>query len=473
MYFWKNLIKKNKSKFIFFKNNKRYIRSFKQVLLDAQKIYKPFKIDSENLIFLEGSNDISFFLNYLFFLVNGNPVFLLDKNPKKTYLKNLIKKFRPSFCILQSSTNYDNIGEIKKFLFKNDYDFNLIKFHQNKISNKKLSFLIPTSGSTSQSKFVKLSKDNIDFITKQISKGLKISKNETVITTLPPNYVYGLSILNCHLFVGTNIVINNFSPFEKKFWNILEKEKIKTIGGVPYTYEIFDKLKIYNSKLKYLKKFTQAGGELSTDIKLKFLDYCKNNKKKFFVMYGQTEAASRITILDFINLENKVKSIGKPLNKSNLYPVNEKQKRVMKPYEEGELVYEGKNIMMGYCENLSELNQDNNIQKLFTGDIGYFDKEKFFYITGRKNRIIKIFGTRINLSDLENDFYKNNLRTCIIYKNNKIFIFIEDKKLEKTVLDVISERINLHKYIFKIKILKKFPRNKNSKIDYKTLNKLV
>lgn len=473
MYFWKNIIKKNRSKFIFFKDNKKYIKSFKEVLLDAKKIFKPLEIKPTDLIFLEGYNDISFFLNYLFFIQNENPVFLLDKNPKKTYLKNLIKKFKPSYCIIKNNDKIGPIGEKKKIIFKNDYNFSILKFNQNKITNKKLSFLIPTSGSTSQSKFVKLSKDNIDFITKQISKGLKISKNETVMTTLPPNYVYGLSVINCHLLVGTNIVINSFSPLEKKFWDILNKEKVRTISGVPYTYEILDKLKIYNSKLRYLKKFTQAGGELSEEIKLKFLDYCKVNKKKFFVMYGQTEASSRITILDFKNLENKIKSIGKPINKGVLYPVNEKKNRIKRPYVKGELVYEGKNIMMDYCKNLKELNNENTNQRLFTGDIGYFDKDNFFYISGRKNRIVKIFGIRINLSDLENDFLKNNLKTCLTYKKKKIYIFIDNKRFEKKILDIISERINLNRNIFEIKILNKFPINDNGKINYFKLNKLV
>ena len=38
---------------------------------------------------------------------------------------------------------------------------------------------------------------------------------------------------------------------------------------------------------------------------------------------------------------------------------------------------------------------------LFTGDIAYFDKENFFYITGRIKRIIKMFGIRISLEDVE------------------------------------------------------------------------
>ena len=38
---------------------------------------------------------------------------------------------------------------------------------------------------------------------------------------------------------------------------------------------------------------------------------------------------------------------------------------------------------------------------LFTGDIAYFDKENFFYITGRIKRTIKMLRIRISLEDVE------------------------------------------------------------------------
>ena len=42
-------------------------------------------------------------------------------------------------------------------------------------------------------------------------------QNDTAITTLPPSYVYGLSIINTHLKVGAKIVLNKFSVLEKIF----------------------------------------------------------------------------------------------------------------------------------------------------------------------------------------------------------------------------------------------------------------
>ena len=50
--------------------------------------------------------------------------------------------------------------------------------------------------------------------------------------------------------------------------------------------------------------------------------------------------------------------------------------------------------MIGYIETPKDLikKRKNNFQ-LFTGDLGYFDKENFF-ILREKKRIIKIYGHR-------------------------------------------------------------------------------
>ena len=84
-------------------------------------------------------------------------------------------------------------------------------------------FLQSTSGSTGSAKCVKLTKKNIEINTKDIIKSLKISKNHTTITTLPISYVYGLSIINTHLFSGAKIILNNTSIFQKKFWDFFFK----------------------------------------------------------------------------------------------------------------------------------------------------------------------------------------------------------------------------------------------------------
>ena len=87
-------------------------------------------------------------------------------------------------------------------------------------------------------------------------------------------------------------------------------------------------------------------------------------------------------------------------------------------------------MCMGYSNNLKDLKKnDENINTLFTGDIAYFDKENFFYITGRIKRIIKMFGIRISLEDVE-IFLKNRVKTECKILDDKLYIQYNMKNIE-------------------------------------------
>ena len=68
----------------------------------------------------------------------------------------------------------------------------------------------------------------------------------------------------------------------------------------------------------------------------------------------------------------------------------------------GELVYQGENVTMGYAESYFDLQKgDENDGLLHTGDLGMRDEDGFYYITGRLNRFLKMYGNRINLDEIE------------------------------------------------------------------------
>ena len=113
-------------------------------------------------------------------------------------------------------------------------------------------------------------------------------------------------------------------------------------------------------------------------------------------MYGQTEASPRMSYLECTKNLKKIGSIGKPLKGSKFLLVDEKKKIIKKSFKIGEIIYKGKNVCLGYAASIKDLYKgDVNKGKLFTGDIGYKDNHGYYYLTGRKNRISKIFGLRL------------------------------------------------------------------------------
>jgi len=99
-----------------------------------------------------------------------------------------------------------------------------------------------------------------------------------------------------------------------------------------------------------------------------------------------------------------------------------------------------------------------------------FDEEGFFYIKGRKNRIIKIFGNRFNLDEIENSMHESGIKVICKENNEKLLVFFESNFLESEVLKKISNITGQNKMAFKCISIKSFPRTMSGKIDYVKLD---
>ena len=114
---------------------------------------------------------------------------------------------------------------------------------------------------------------------------------------MPMSYSYGLSIINSHLMKGASIILTEATLMDREFWETLKNNKATTFGGVPYIYEMLKKLHFDRMDLTNLKYLTQAGGKLSIKLANEIFDICETKGIQFYVMYGQTEATSRMSYL--------------------------------------------------------------------------------------------------------------------------------------------------------------------------------
>jgi len=292
-------------------------------------------------------------------------------------------------------------------------------------------------------------RDNI----KKIVDYLKINKkNNTTITTMPLGYSYGLSILHTHLYAGAKIILNNKSIFEKDFWNLIKKNKVNSLNGVPEFYEYLKKINFEKRIEKSIKYLTQAGGKINEETLSYFGKICKKNNIKFIVMYGQTEASPRMTYLKWRDFFTKFKSIGKPLNGYKIELVDAKRRVIKKKMKTGEIVFYGKNVSLGYSNSKKDLKKgDENKGKIFTGDIAFKDENGFFFIVGRNNRTIKLFGKRFNLDDIERYFQNKNLTVKCKFENSKIVLFVSPNFEKNIEVSSLSNFLNINKNFIVVK----------------------
>jgi long-chain acyl-CoA synthetase len=434
--------------------------TYNELLLNTKKISK--KIEKQKkLVFLLGQNNLETIAAYISFIDKGHAVAFLDFRINAIFLKRLIKIYNPSYIFCEKKIkkvdSYNSILNFKSYiLYKRKKDIR-------NVLNKELMLLMSTSGTTGSPKFVRQSYANVNFNTKTIIKYLKIKSEDITITTLPISYVYGLSVINTHLQAGATIVLTNYSMVEKKFWELIKKHKVNNFSGVPYNYSIIEKIskKGLPNSLKYT---TQAGGKMNQILLKKIINVYKKNKIKLIQMYGAAEATSRMSYLKWKFAEEKIGSIGKPIPGGLFYLIDTKGKKINK---KGELVYKGKNVSMGYAENLKDLSlPDINKGILKTGDIAYKDKDDFYYIEGRKDRYIKIYGIRVNLSELETILSKKGIDAIMKEgEENKINIYFKNSSKINDGIRYISKITSINSNVFISKILSK--KNLTNNLKYK------
>jgi acyl-coenzyme A synthetase/AMP-(fatty) acid ligase len=182
-------------------------------------------------------------------------------------------------------------------------------------------------------------------------------------------------------------------------------------------------------------------------------------------MYGQTEATARISYVPPDMLSKKIDSIGIPIPSTELHvEKNDSQ--------EGELIFEGDNVSMGYANDYKDLylgDSRNGILK--TGDIGFKDSDGYFYITGRKKRFIKINGIRLSLDDaeklIENEFCSTGIDVrCIGEDDNLILEYTCVNNIDNDLKNYLCKKIKIHHKYLTIARVKNIMRNSSGKKIY-------
>lgn len=425
-------------------------------------------IEKRSLVFCLCENTVGSLCGYFSFINNGIVPLMLDATMDKGLLDNLISIYEPNYLWINNSSLDFYADYTVKF---SEFNYSLIQLNEKKLAlHNNLALLLTTSGSTGSPKLVRLSYENIHANALSIATYLQLSDIERPITTLPMHYSYGLSVINSHLISGATILLTDKSIAQKEFWTFAKEQKASSIAGVPYTYEMLKRLRFFRMQLPDMKVLTQAGGKLSPYLVQEFIENSKQTDKKFIVMYGQTEATARMSYLPFDSTLEKYSSIGIAIPGGTFQLIDNEGCEIIEEDNDGELVYSGSNVSLGYAECKDDLIKgDENNGKLFTGDIARRDKDGYYYITGRKKRFIKIYGNRVNLDAAEQIIKEITSSCACVGVDDKLLIYITDRSLSELCRNLLIEKTGLNNRAFEVRIIPEIPKSSSGKVLYANL----
>ena len=327
------------------------------------------------------------------------------------------------YICMSKIEGYDNIPDLKeqgrKLLENGNKEFTTTK-----IDSYGMSILLFTSGTTSKSKAVMLSQNNIASNVYAMQKVEGIYDTDTNLAFLPFHHIFGSTAMIMMLACGVKTAFPDGLRYVAQ--NLKEYE-VSVFVGVPLLVEA-----IYNKVLKEIDKqgktksiqtatkITNVLNAIHIDVRRKVFKQIIDQlggKMRFIISggapldpkvqkgfnelgirliqgYGLTESSPVICAENDFKTRNG--SIGVPMENVTVEIVNKDQNGI------GELRAKGPNIMLGYYENEEETNKVLKDGWFYTGDLGYIDKDGFIFITGReKNMIVLKNGKKIFPEEIE------------------------------------------------------------------------
>lgn len=338
----------------------------------------------------------------VFFDKKYKDVFLKLKNENSSKLSHFI-----SIDDLESFSSYSELLKTGNIMIsQGDTCYN-----NTKINNEEMSVMLFTSGTTSISKAVALSQSNICEDIYSLAQMTDIRKEDTFLSFLPLHHTFEST---CTFLYGTFSGITvAFCDGLKYVQKNLAEFKVTGFVCVPLMLEIMYK-KIRKGieeqgKAKIVKnmsKFCNSLLKIRIDIRRKvFKQILDNLGGKLRILIAGGAAMSREAIQGFLDLGiNLLQGYGLTETSPVIAGENDKFKRcgsvgfplpginvkIDNPNKEGigEIAVQSPTVMLGYVNNPEATKNVFKDNWFYTGDLGYFDKDGFLFITGRKKDVI-------------------------------------------------------------------------------------
>ena len=165
--------------------------------------------------------------------------------------------------------------------------------------------------------------------------------------------------------------------------------------------------------------------------------------------------------------------MGIPIPGGKFHLLDAEGNEITAPRTTGELIYEGKNVALGYAECGDDLIKGDEWHgRLKTGDMAQFDEDGYYYIVGRKKRFLKIYGNRVNLDEVDRMIKGAfEIEVASAGTDDHLYIFVADGRKAEEIKDFIAAKTKLNPAAFMVIVIDEIPKNDSGKPLYRELAK--
>ena len=416
------------------------------------------------------SSESKWFVFFVDFLISrGIAVSIVSPEVGAEKLLALIERYKPNVLLADPDIVTDSLSDLPivarpgvRGIYKP------AKIKEMEPVSRDLALLLFTSGSTGSPQACKISKLNLCSSLDQIVHSLDLCGNDSTITTLHFDYIYGLSVLLSHMYVGGSVMLNTDSIMSDGFLHKTQLLENFNLNLVPAQFELLQRLgfdRIFKSSIKFI---TQAGGKLPTWLAEEIQAQCERRRIGFYIMYGQTEASPRICVNPVHLKLFSIASVGVPVKNGNIR-LKDKDR-----CGAGEIMFSGPNVFCGYALTREDLSACKPEPELATGDLGCIDRSGGLLITGRKKRIGKISGRRINLEFLDEKLSELcNINFYSFEVEGKLVIFHHPITINFSLARQLLREQKINPALVEFRKLIKTPLTESGKIDLGALQTIA
>ncbi|HEX6189624.1 MAG TPA: long-chain-fatty-acid--CoA ligase [Pyrinomonadaceae bacterium] len=267
------------------------------------------------------------------------------------------------------------------------------------------AIIIYTSGTTGKPKGCLLTHGNLIANARQISKWLGFTGSDRLLTIMPLFHMNAVSVTTMSALYagGSSVIAPKFSA--SKFWNVISDYQITSFGSVATMLSML--LNTYPDgvpvglKTERLRFAMCGSAPVPAEVMNKFE---KTFNCPVIEGYGLSESTCRST---FNPPDERRRPGSCGLSIGNEMKVVDEDDREVPDGELGEIVLRGENILKGYFRNPDANERAFRGGWFHTGDVGYRDKEGFFFIVDRKSDMIIRGGENIYPREIDEVLYEH------------------------------------------------------------------